>query len=187
MSGLWVWLTEKGQANCKPVRDEEADCESTAPRENEPRNTQEAVDRATEKWDEQGDRADQDYYHVPGGGNQADSVEGRERSFGEGQGPEAEIGAAAGAGLRRSSSEANGEAGTHDLIGLGGRDTLVGALSNDRFIFQNLSDSGIKASTRDVILDFMQGEDHMVLTDLEGLSWPRVQFHRYPAIPSHGC
>ena len=38
MSGLWVWLTEKGRANYKPVHDEEADCESTAPRENQPRN-----------------------------------------------------------------------------------------------------------------------------------------------------
>ena len=32
MSGLWVWLTEKGKANCKPVRDEEVQCESTASR-----------------------------------------------------------------------------------------------------------------------------------------------------------
>lgn len=87
MSGLWVWLTEKGQANCKPVRDEEADCESTAPRENEPRNTQEAVDRATEKWDEQGDRADQDYYHVPGGGNQADQSKAASEASVKAKGP----------------------------------------------------------------------------------------------------
>jgi hypothetical protein len=72
MSGLWGWLTSRGKANCKPVRDVEVDCESTAPREAPPRSTKEAVKRATEKWDEQGDRADQDYYHVPGGGNRAD-------------------------------------------------------------------------------------------------------------------
>jgi len=72
MTGLWVWLTEKGKANCKPVRDEELDCESTASREPEPRNTEDAMNRATDKWEEQGDRADQDYYHVPGAGNRAD-------------------------------------------------------------------------------------------------------------------
>jgi hypothetical protein len=68
---LWRWMTKRGTANCKPVRDDEVDCESTAPREPVPPNTKEAVNRATEKWDEQGSRADQDYYHVPGGGNRA--------------------------------------------------------------------------------------------------------------------
>jgi hypothetical protein len=72
MSGLWGWLTSRGKANCKPVRDVEVDCESAAPREAPPRNTKQAVKRAAAKWDEQGDRADQDYYHVPGGGNRAD-------------------------------------------------------------------------------------------------------------------
>jgi serralysin len=61
----------------------------------------------------------------------------------------------------------DGKAGTDDLIGLGGRDTLFGGPDADRFIFQKLSDSGVKASTRDLILDFNQGVDHIVLTDLE--------------------
>jgi hypothetical protein len=71
MSGLWGWLTSRGKANCKPVRDVEVDCESTASREPVPRTTKEAVNRATHRWDEQGSRSDQDYYHVPGGGNRA--------------------------------------------------------------------------------------------------------------------
>ncbi len=87
MSGLWVWLTDKGKANCKKVRDEEVDCESTAPREPEPRNTKEAVNRATQKWDEQGARADQDYYHVPGGGNQAGEARAASEAAVKAKGP----------------------------------------------------------------------------------------------------
>ena len=35
----------------------------------EPRPTEEAVRDAKEQWQEDGERADQDYYHVPGAGN----------------------------------------------------------------------------------------------------------------------
>ena len=87
MSGLWNWLTNRGQANCKKVRDEDVDCESTAPREPAPRNTKEAVNRATSKWDEQGDRADQDYYHVPGGGNQAGEAKRASEAVAKAKGP----------------------------------------------------------------------------------------------------
>ena len=74
------------------------------------------------------------------------------------------------ADLLIGSSGANnldGKLGTDDLIGLGGRDVLTGGADNDRFIFQKLSDSGVTASTRDLISDFTLGEDHMVLVDLE--------------------
>jgi hypothetical protein len=69
MSRLWQWFTQRGSANCKPAMDKGSECENVAPAEPAPRNTQAAVDHATRKWDEHGDRADQDYYHVPGGGD----------------------------------------------------------------------------------------------------------------------
>jgi hypothetical protein len=58
MSGLWGWLTSRGKANCKPVRDVEVDCESPASREAPPRNTKQALNRVTHRWEEQGDSAD---------------------------------------------------------------------------------------------------------------------------------
>jgi hypothetical protein len=87
MSGLWGWLTSRGKANCKPVRDVEVDCESPASREAPPRNTKEAVKRATHRWNEQGDRADQDYYHVPGGGNRAGEAKAANEAAVKAKGP----------------------------------------------------------------------------------------------------
>ena len=72
MTRVWQWFTRRGSANCKPTVDQQAECENVAPSEPAPRSTEAAVDRAAHRWDEHGDRADQDYYHVPGGGNQAD-------------------------------------------------------------------------------------------------------------------
>jgi Ca2+-binding RTX toxin-like protein len=58
------------------------------------------------------------------------------------------------------SSVANSLIGGADndiLVGLGGRDVLTGGADGDTFRFLALSDSGPKASARDLITDFTQG------------------------------
>jgi hypothetical protein len=55
---LWRWLTRRGN--------EPEDKSASVPR-----TAEEAVDLVKGRWDEHGDRADQDYYHVPAGGNKA--------------------------------------------------------------------------------------------------------------------
>ena len=52
-----------------------------------------------------------------------------------------------------------GGIGNDDIVGLGGRDILAGGVGTDTFIFAALSDSGPKASQRDLVTDFTQGED----------------------------
>jgi Ca2+-binding RTX toxin-like protein len=52
----------------------------------------------------------------------------------------------------------NGGSGSDHIAGLGGRDVLTGAGNDDTFIFFKLSDSGVKASTRDLITDFSQSD-----------------------------
>jgi len=47
----------------------EAEQVPEAAKPQEPRATKQAVREAKEQWQEDGDRADQDYYHVPGAGN----------------------------------------------------------------------------------------------------------------------
>ena len=47
----------------------EAEAVPEAAKRQEPRATKRAVREAKEQWSEDGDRADQDYYHVPGAGN----------------------------------------------------------------------------------------------------------------------
>jgi Ca2+-binding RTX toxin-like protein len=51
----------------------------------------------------------------------------------------------------------SGGGGADNLFGLGGRDILTGGANGDTFHFTSLSDSGPKASQRDVITDFTQG------------------------------
>ena len=68
MAGLWDWFKGRGSANAKPVVDDDGNAPA-APPTPKPRSAAEALDRAEVDWDKNGDRADQDYYHVPGAGN----------------------------------------------------------------------------------------------------------------------
>ena len=56
MIGLWHWFTSRGRA-------------TVPPRTSDPGSKAGAVERVAENWAEDGDRADQDYYHVPGASN----------------------------------------------------------------------------------------------------------------------
>jgi Ca2+-binding RTX toxin-like protein len=76
----------------------------------------------------------------------------------------------------------SGGAGADELHGLGGRDILTGDEDGDAFFFAKLSDSGVTASTRDVITDFTPGEDHIDLTALEA----HVHHHfSFSVLPHH--
>ena len=61
----------------------------------------------------------------------------------------------------------NGGDGRDRLYGGEGRDILDGGAGRDRFIFDNVTDSGITAETRDVINDFVQGEDKIKLAKID--------------------
>ena len=50
---LWRWLRPKRQGGVKR-------------RDDGPRSVDAAADKAVESWEKDGDRADQDYFHVPG-------------------------------------------------------------------------------------------------------------------------
>lgn len=54
-----------------------------------------------------------------------------------------------------------------NLHGLGGRDTLEGGADADTFWFHALSDSRVAANKRDLILDFVSGEDKIDLTYID--------------------
>ena len=66
-----------------------------------------------------------------------------------------------------------GGSGTDELRGLGGRDILTGDNASntgggtDNFLFLKLSDSGTKAASRDLITDFEEGSDIIVLTAID--------------------
>jgi Ca2+-binding RTX toxin-like protein len=60
----------------------------------------------------------------------------------------------------------SGGGGADTIEGLGGRDILTGGDGADTFIFEKLSDSGTKTSTRDIITDFTPGVD---VIDLSGI------------------
>jgi hypothetical protein len=60
-----------------------------------------------------------------------------------------------------------GDAG-NDLINGGlGRDFLVGGGGNDVFAFATTADTGVSATTRDVIIDFVRGQDKINLSAID--------------------
>jgi hypothetical protein len=56
MVGLWQWFKSRGRP-------------AVSARTAGPRSQAVAVEQVAENWAEDGDRADQDYYHVPGASN----------------------------------------------------------------------------------------------------------------------
>lgn len=66
----------------------------------------------------------------------------------------------------------NLDGGTGDDILIGGRgaDTLTGGAGRDIFRFESTSDSGTVQSTRDIVRDFVQGEDKIDLSAIDANS-----------------
>ncbi|KQQ54095.1 hypothetical protein ASF84_20110 [Pseudomonas sp. Leaf127] len=61
----------------------------------------------------------------------------------------------------------SGGSGNDTLIGGGGKDTLVGGAGNDLFDFNAVTDTGLASITRDVISDFVRGQDKIDLSTLD--------------------
>ena len=61
----------------------------------------------------------------------------------------------------------NGGGGIDILVGGAGKDTLTGGLSNDIFDFNAYSEMGLGASARDVITDFVRGQDKIDLSNID--------------------
>ncbi len=61
----------------------------------------------------------------------------------------------------------NGNAGNDILIGGAGKDMLTGGAGHDVFKFNTLAESGLTATTRDVITDFVRGQDKIDLSTLD--------------------
>lgn len=64
----------------------------------------------------------------------------------------------------------NGGDDDDTLEGGAGRDRLQGGDGDDVFVFASLSDSGTTKATRDVISDFVQGEDTIDLSGIDAIS-----------------
>ena len=64
----------------------------------------------------------------------------------------------------------NGGTGNDTLVGGSGRDVLTGAAGKDTFIFNNVVESAIKATTADVITDFVKGQDKINLSAIDAFS-----------------
>ena len=63
-----------------------------------------------------------------------------------------------------------GGSGNDMLEGGAGRDRLRGDDGDDTFAFSNLAETGTTGATRDTILDFVQGEDLIDLSALDGVT-----------------
>lgn len=61
----------------------------------------------------------------------------------------------------------NGAGGTDTIVGGAGKDTLTGGAGVDTFDFNALSESGVGAANRDLILDFLQGTDKIDLATID--------------------
>ena len=61
----------------------------------------------------------------------------------------------------------DGGAGNDALTGGAGKDTLTGGAGNDVFYFKAVADSGVTASTWDVITDFVRGQDRIDLSGID--------------------
>lgn len=64
----------------------------------------------------------------------------------------------------------NGGAGNDTLIGGAGKDVLTGGAENDVFKFATLADCGLTLATRDVINDFVHGQDKIDLSGIDANS-----------------
>ncbi len=60
-----------------------------------------------------------------------------------------------------------GGVGNDILIGGAGKDALTGGAGNDVFDFNALAESGLTATTRDVIADFVRGQDKIDLSTID--------------------
>jgi hypothetical protein len=69
MVRLWQWFKARGQANDKPVSGGRTAGATVPARKSNPGSKAAAVEQVAEDWAKDGERADQDYYHVPGAGN----------------------------------------------------------------------------------------------------------------------
>ena len=63
-----------------------------------------------------------------------------------------------------------GGAGADTLEGGAGRDRLQGGAGDDVFVFASLADSGTTSATRDVIGDFVQGDDTIDLSGIDAVT-----------------
>ena len=61
----------------------------------------------------------------------------------------------------------SGGSGADILVGGAGRDSLSGGLGNDLFDFNALSEMGATSTTRDIITDFVRGQDRIDLAGLD--------------------
>jgi hypothetical protein len=69
MARLWQWFAARGRANGKKVAAGKSAGAAPPVRPSSFASRGAAAKQAAEQWDEDGERADQDYYHVPGAGN----------------------------------------------------------------------------------------------------------------------
>lgn len=60
-----------------------------------------------------------------------------------------------------------GGSGNDTLLGGTGGDTMTGGSGNDVFDFNSLTETGITSTTRDVIIDFVHGQDHIDLSTID--------------------
>ncbi|MDB5527009.1 MAG: hypothetical protein JWR51_112 [Devosia sp.] len=60
-----------------------------------------------------------------------------------------------------------GEAGHDTIYGGAGRDVMTGGTGNDTFLFKAVSDMGTNAMSRDVITDFVKGQDKIDLSAID--------------------